>query len=227
MTGIATAFLVIGTVQRIGDASLWENGWFRTGFGMAVVGMCAVLWSVVLFMAHRHVGKHGSALPQQGETLADDIAQVTDLDWARPVLQEQLARPAEFVAVTHGALAVPLFLDGDSPRVSFGFSIRSSLVLPISVESLKGNLKFDGVRLQPGPEIEIPEAPVPIECGQVKALQVQQWLTGNHAEAVRASESPVFDARGLAFRCSFADSGTGEQRIFDVPVAMPRVEIHS
>lgn len=221
VTAIGTFFLAIGTVQRIGPASLWENGWFRTGFGMAVVGMCAVLWSVVLFLAHRHVEKHESTPPLQLEISTDDVEQVSDLGWARSVLRKQLDSPTEFVRVTHGRLAGPLDLDLDSPRVYFMFTILNMLVVPITVESLQGMMRFNRASVEPPPDIDTPEAPVELACGERKTFQVQQWLIGNVRDAVRASiTAPIFDATGLAFRCSFSDPETGKHRTFDVPILL-------
>lgn len=51
---LAAIPLVVGTVQREGNVSLWSNGWFTFGFMMAAAGVLAVIWSLVLFLAHRH-----------------------------------------------------------------------------------------------------------------------------------------------------------------------------
>lgn len=67
MAAIAAIPLAVGVAQREGTTSLWANGWFRLGFGMAAVGMLAISWSLVLFLAHRHAQVHASQQPAAHE----------------------------------------------------------------------------------------------------------------------------------------------------------------
>ena len=46
--------LIVGVNERVGKASIWNNGWFVLGAGIAVLGALALLWALVLVVAHRY-----------------------------------------------------------------------------------------------------------------------------------------------------------------------------
>lgn len=55
MAALAALPLAVGAAQKEGSESLWSNGWFVLGIVMAALGMLAVWWALVLFLAHRHI----------------------------------------------------------------------------------------------------------------------------------------------------------------------------
>lgn len=48
----------MAAIGKMEVASPWKSWYFRVGFGMAAVGMLALIWALVLFVAHRHVQSH-------------------------------------------------------------------------------------------------------------------------------------------------------------------------
>ena len=51
---LSAAPLTVGATEKPPGASVWDNGWIVTGLGMAVLGLLALLWALVLVVAHRH-----------------------------------------------------------------------------------------------------------------------------------------------------------------------------
>ncbi len=51
----------------------------------------------------------------------------TGTDTVIEELRRQQEKPEQFVAVTHGVVAVPMFLDDPNPWFALGFTVRSSL----------------------------------------------------------------------------------------------------
>ena len=69
---MAGALAVIGgTLLGVGVAesqthqsSLWSEGWFDAGFGVTLLGAFALVWALILYLAHRHAGgQQGSSWP--------------------------------------------------------------------------------------------------------------------------------------------------------------------
>lgn len=61
-------------------ADLWSNGWFRLAIGGELLGITALCWSLILFMAHRHVEwhqRHACPDHQAHQTTAINAASAT------------------------------------------------------------------------------------------------------------------------------------------------------
>ncbi len=78
---IGGVFLGIGVAQVIPNpaASLWSNPWFWIGLILVVIGGLLVVWSVVLFIAHRHAATHWCPDPAAHELRRNASSE----DWRR------------------------------------------------------------------------------------------------------------------------------------------------
>jgi len=56
--------LGIGVARTPHDQTLWSCGWFIAGVGIFAIGALMLLWSLVLFLAHRHAEGHMCPNPE-------------------------------------------------------------------------------------------------------------------------------------------------------------------
>jgi hypothetical protein len=101
--GIAVTVSATATISQ--KLSPWTSGWFIFGFVDTGLGGLCVLWALILYVAHRHVGDHWCPDPQAhviaarppneatvpvlaGTVIAGSRLPVLDAQWLRSLLRE-------------------------------------------------------------------------------------------------------------------------------------------
>jgi hypothetical protein len=95
--------LSVGVAQVVADTThpdLWSNRWFEVGFGAFVVGVLALVWALVLYVAHRHAEQHWCPDPDAHRlTRGQPVAQTPQFIAGLRALRGELTDAAQKVRV--------------------------------------------------------------------------------------------------------------------------------
>jgi hypothetical protein len=82
--------LGVGLARQPKTGSIWADGWFAAGFGVMILGCLALVWALILYLAHREETRPSAQ--STGATEGRGASRGPIAEWRPPVEPEALAR---------------------------------------------------------------------------------------------------------------------------------------